>query len=355
MLYWIASSVFLVVGFVLLAFECARQARTESTSLYRNPAVTSKFLGLVCGLLIGLAFAIPQLSAFFSVMTIGFLFLAPFAVGVVSIYSRPRADDLRWHDVVFGPWLPSLLTLTIAGILGFEGANCLVMALPIWLLLASLGGGAGALLRSQSGAPAGAFATFLVFTPFISAGWEYHLPNPENEIITLSEIEIQAHSARVWEEIASVREIQASEKEFSLAEFMGFPSPIAATLWGIGPGSSRKATFTGGIEFTETITEWKTNAVIAFDIKPNTDKIPQTTLDPHVTIGGEFFDVLSGRYEILLSEPGKVRLRLYSRHRLSTRFNWYAEIWATAIMRSIQEQILHVVKKRAEVPIAISE
>jgi len=41
-------------------------------------------------------------------------------------------------------------------------------------------------------------------------------------------------------------------------------------------------------------------------------------------------------------------LVLRSRHRTSTHFNGYADWWASRIMRSIQENILQVHKRRAE-------
>ena len=72
------------------------------------------------------------------------------------------------------------------------------------------------------------------------------------------------------------------------------------------------------------------------------------TLDPHVTIGGPFFDVLTGTYTIEPLPGGKVRLHLASRHRISTRFNVYSGLWADAIMRSIQDNILEVIRRRCE-------
>jgi hypothetical protein len=41
-------------------------------------------------------------------------------------------------------------------------------------------------------------------------------------------------------------------------------------------------------------------------------------------------------------------LRLVSRHRLSTDFNWYARLWSDAVMRDVQKSILQVVRKRCE-------
>ena len=73
-----------------------------------------------------------------------------------------------------------------------------------------------------------------------------------------------------------------------------------------------------------------------------------TTLDPHVTIGGPYFDVLQGTYRLEPLADGGTRLWLESRLRVSTHFNLYSGPWADAIMRSVQETILVVERRRAE-------
>jgi hypothetical protein len=41
-------------------------------------------------------------------------------------------------------------------------------------------------------------------------------------------------------------------------------------------------------------------------------------------------------------------LHLSSRHRLSTRFNFYAGVWTDFIMHDLQQAILSVIRQRAE-------
>ena len=66
-----------------------------------------------------------------------------------------------------------------------------------------------------------------------------------------------------------------------------------------------------------------------------------------MTIGGTFFDVLDGEYT-LEQRPDGVLLHLSSHERLSTHLNPYAGQWTDAVMRAIQEQILEVIRHRAE-------
>jgi hypothetical protein len=96
------------------------------------------------------------------------------------------------------------------------------------------------------------------------------------------------------------------------------------------------------------VTEWQQGRRLRFTIRANTADIPPTTLDEHVTIGGPYFDVLTGTYELEPLPNGGVRVVLVSEHRVSTPFNIYAALWTDAVMRSIQSNILEIIKARAE-------
>jgi hypothetical protein len=158
---------------------------------------------------------------------------------------------------------------------------------------------------------------------------------------------IHAPASVVWENIRSVPAIAPAELPGSWVTRIGFPKPVAATLSHEGIGGVRAASFTGGVVFTETITRWQPDEDLQFSIRANTQSIPATTLDEHVSIGGAFFDVLDGEYR-LEPRPGGVLLRLVSHERLSTHFNPYAGLWTDAVMRSIQSEILEVIRKRCE-------
>jgi hypothetical protein len=113
-------------------------------------------------------------------------------------------------------------------------------------------------------------------------------------------------------------------------------------------GGVRHASFERGLTFIETVTNWEPEQRLAFTIKADTEHIPPTTLDQHVTIGGRYFDVLDGEYRIERLADGDTLLHLESRQRLSTDFNAYAGLWTDAVMNSLQSSILEVVQHRCE-------
>lgn len=109
----------------------------------------------------------------------------------------------------------------------------------------------------------------------------------------------------------------------------------------------RIAEFDRGLYFTETVTEWDPKKSFTFTIDADPNSIPLTALDEHVTVGSKYFDVLEGKYELEPVEGGVV-LHLTSKFVMSTSFNFYSRIWCKAIMKDIQDNILHVIKRRCE-------
>jgi cytochrome c oxidase subunit 1 len=129
---------------------------------------------------------------------------------------------------------------------------------------------------------------------------------------------------------------------------LGMPRPLRAELDTLAVGGYRKAVFERGLVFHETVFEYEPLRRMAFSIRANPDEIPPMAMDEHVVIGGEYFDVLEGRYELEPLGPGRCRLHLTSRFVVSTSFNLYAGLWARWIMSDIQENILQVIRRRSE-------
>ncbi len=114
-----------------------------------------------------------------------------------------------------------------------------------------------------------------------------------------------------------------------------------------GIGAKREAIFEGGLVFDEKVISYEHLRHMKFSIRANTYDIPSTTFDEHVLIGGEFFDVLEGTYDLERLNEGKYRLHLYSEFKMTTSFNFYASVWGKWIMKDIQENILRVIKERS--------
>ena len=115
-----------------------------------------------------------------------------------------------------------------------------------------------------------------------------------------------------------MHEIPASQDKGWLTRSLGFPRPVKAELNYNGVGAYRKAIFTNGLVFHETVIEYKEKEKMVFSIHADPHEIPSTTLDEHVVVGGEFFDVLTGTYELEKLAEDNYRLHLYSNFKLNT-------------------------------------
>jgi hypothetical protein len=290
------------------------------------------------------------LAAAYSLMSLAFLFLVPFTIGYLTLAAAPREALESRAYVVFMPWMAVAFGIVGVWLSGWEGKICITMLLPIFLPMANAGGAAAlSVRRRQDGGRLSSVALVAVLLlPYLAGAAESGIPTPSQLRVVEESIDIRAAPAAVWTQIARVPRISPREYPTSLVHRIGFPRPVEATLSHEGVGGVRRASFERGVVFTETVTTWRPGSELAFTIQADPATIPAAALDPHVTVGGEYFDVLDGSYRIESLAGGRVRLHLASTHRLSTRFNPYASLWSDLVMRQIQRNILGVVKARAE-------
>ncbi|MCC6272961.1 MAG: hypothetical protein IT572_05800, partial [Deltaproteobacteria bacterium] len=258
-----------------------------------------------------------------------------------------------WWFRVFMPWAPVGLLALLSLVFAWEGAICVLMVLPSFLIMASLGGVLYGIVRDTRGAKLGfAALAALVAFPFLFAPVENRLDTPSDYRHVETSIDIAAAPEAVWPEIVEVRKFRPEEHGFAWVHAIGFPRPVEATLSHPGVGGVRRARFEGDVLFVETVDRWEPGKALSFNIAADPDSIPQTTLDEHVTVGGPFFDVLKGAYQIEPLAKGGVRLHLRSDYRLTTPFNFYSSLWTDFVMRDVQNYILRIIRRRAELPAA---
>ncbi|WP_374950212.1 alpha-amylase family protein [Mucilaginibacter sp.] len=163
-----------------------------------------------------------------------------------------------------------------------------------------------------------------------------------------TEIVISAPKQRIWDNVTRVRAIDERQDKAVFTRSLGFPRPVKAELDKNAVGGKRKAIFDKGLIFDELVTQYEDQKEMSFTIHANPYDIPSTTMDEHIVIGGEFFNVLKGTYQLEQIDTEHYKLKLSSSFQLNTTFNFYAGIWATWIMKDIQQNILMVIKDRAE-------
>ena len=310
-------------------------------------AIVTVGLSLLYALLSRLAFAADFLQLYLGVVTLSYLGLMPVGFGALTTYLGYHYAGWRGGQLPAGSIGVVLLGFVLSALLGLEAVFCLVVALPITVGMTAVGAtGMKAILERRDGR---LYVTCLVLLPFVTAPVERFWHRPPEIVTVENVVHVRATPEQVWREIVSVRAIPRDALPRKAIYLLNFPRPVAATLTGTGVGSRRLATFERGVSFFEDVTLWEPGRRIAFTIRADPAFIPHTAFDQHIIVGGRFFDVLDGTYEIEPLPGGAgCNLHLTSRHRLGTVFNFYASLWSRWVMGEIQDSILSVVVRRAE-------
>jgi hypothetical protein len=300
-------------------------------------------------ILIRLAFGANFLDDFVDVMSWNFFTTVPAAVGALFVYfsSENSARSIRYR--IFGPWIPVVLIIFFTIAFQIEGWGCWIMISPLFLLSSSIGGLIGGYLKTRkSRKNKNLNVSEIVLLPFLIGPIEKSIPRNPDVFTTFTAIDINADAATIWDNVTSVRKIGTAEDHSKLIDILGFPKPLEAKLDTLAVGGARKAIFERGLIFNETVTQYDDKKSMSFTIKANTYEIPSTTLDEHILIGGEYFDMLDGTYKLEKRGDNHYSLVLYSNFSMNTTFNSYAGIWGHYIMKDIQDNILTVIKNRSE-------
>ncbi|OON65287.1 hypothetical protein [Hymenobacter sp. CRA2] len=313
-----------------------------------TPYLAAVLAGVAYALFFRLLFNAGPFQQSGGLLMLAFLVGVPVGLGALTVHFTPPTES-NFRRYWLAPWLTVGLFLAVAFLAHLEGAICLIIILPLFLIMASVGAYLYQLFERDDDQPRNAaVVTALAVLPLLAAVAETRVAAPDSQRRVENVVDITAPPAVVWQHIIRVPPIRATDLGRSFVDRIGFPRPVEATLTHEGVGGVRHATFERGVEFIETVDEWQPQRRLSFSIKPNTATIPPTTFDEHVTVGGRFFDVLRGTYELQPLPGGRTRLLLYSQQRLSTRLNPYAGLWTDYVMSEIQRRILHVVKRRCE-------
>lgn len=314
----------------------------------RKPLFVAIIIATIYALVLRFFFGVRAWNEFFEVMSFTFLFLLPSIIGGLSVYFLKTEQAALWRYRIFVPWISVFLFLIITLAIALEGWACWMMLLPVFLLAASVGGIIGGYLKSRKERNDRLNVSVLILLPFFISPIEHYIGSIQREYEVKTFIDIHAPAEKIWPHVTAVREIPEHLDSGSLNKSLGFPRPVKAELNFNGVGAYRKAIFTNGLVFHETVTAYQENQMMQFTIRANPFEIPSTTLDEHVVIGGKYFDVLQGEYRIEPRGNGINRLHLKSSFKMKTTFNFYAAIWAGWIMTDIQDNILRVEKIRSE-------
>ncbi|HWA34972.1 MAG TPA: SRPBCC family protein, partial [Cyclobacteriaceae bacterium] len=147
---------------------------------------------------------------------------------------------------------------------------------------------------------------------------------------------IKAPVENVWPLVVEYEPIQAEEKYWFFK--LGLPSPVQSTVDGHEAGAGRKCIFSNGYVFDETMTVFKPNHELTFDI------INQPR-DPEIM---GHIDILRGQFILVDNGDGTTTLTGTSWYKLYVFPIWYFDLWAESITRNVHLRVMEHIKAQAE-------
>ena len=281
-------------------------------------------------------------------MMASFALLVPAIIGALSYYYYFCAEPNKrtFLRCLFAGYFPTLCFVVGTAILLIEGTICIAMAIPLFLIMSSVGGALmWVFLRFRK--PSHTSINSLLLLPLLIVPLESRINLPTNNQTVSESIMVQASPDKVWQLINHVDNIQAEEMQDGLAYKIGVPLPLDAKVVTVQATKVRKLHWAKNVAFEEPITDWQENRFIKWTYSFTPESFPKDALDEHVVIGGKYFDLIDTSYQ--LTQIGdNTRLDIVVHYRISTNFNWYANPLGKLLIDDAAKQILSFYKHRAE-------
>jgi hypothetical protein len=151
----------------------------------------------------------------------------------------------------------------------------------------------------------------------------------------------------VWAQLFDVHDIRPQEFERSIAHRIGVPPPVAARGDSSQAPGVRHIAMGKQVHFDQIEIERREGALIRWRQQFYPDSFPPNAFDQHVVMGGDYFDVEEVAYA-LAQQGTATQLTVRMRYRISTRFNWYADVVARIVLGNLESTLLGIYRTRAE-------
>lgn len=282
-------------------------------------------------------------------ISFSFLLLLPAAVSAFVAYVADPWSERSYKSYLMVPVWLLVAAIAASVVVLREGTICIVMLSPLWL--ASGAAGATATYRIRRRLTDGrAYCATLLALPLIAMQVEPLVPLPTETRTVSRSVVVSAAPGRIWPFLRGIPDVHPDEGRWNLSQdLVGLPRPRGARLVGDSLGAERLARWERGIGFRERITEWAVDRRIGWRFEfGDTDGWAFT--DRHLTPDSAYFRVVSGGYRLEPLGPRRTRVTLHTAYWMQTPVNAYSALWGELFLGDIENNLLAVVKRRAEAP-----
>lgn len=327
--------------FVLAAAAPAKSSASKQPAASERANVADIAAGVVVGM--GLCvFAVVVSALVFREYGYALFVLAPLLMGMVTGYLANRRAVIPSRATT----TLVLLSATLGGamLIGFalEGVICLVMASPLALLCAVVGGRTGReMALRRRGNPT---AMSLVALPLIVV-LEAMIPS-QLQLASVESVVIDAAPAQVWRAVTANEDIRPAP---ALPFRMGLAYPLASELRGEGVGAERVGRFSTGVA-RERVTVWEPGRRLTFEVLSMPPAMHELSPWPRVraphAVG--YFQTAWTSFDLAPLAGGRTRLTVRAAHTLRLDPAPYWEPMARLAIQANNRRVLAHLKARAE-------
>ncbi len=306
-------------------------------------------VGTAYGLTLRIGFEWSKLHPFLEIISTAFLVICPLSVGAIAVlWSAGRQKITVAKQVSVSVAAMSFFLLAMFVML-LEGVICIVLVAPVFYVAAIAGGLAAGFMHNRLRAmPSTLSVSVFALLPLLMAPIDGLSPPQVTEQSVTSTIEIAAPPEQVFNKLADVRNIRPDELGFSLVHLIGLPRPIEAQMSGSGSDRVRTSRWENDVWFQEVITDWQEPSHMRWKFFIPKGAIPRDALDRHVEVGGEYFDLIDGGYELVRTASGGTQLSLTTRFANKSQLKLYGNLWGKIVLADFHQSILGLMKTRAE-------
>jgi uncharacterized membrane protein YhaH (DUF805 family) len=353
---WLAAFFFVpFLKFIFIAIFCSlpsNEVAPETVDKRRPTRLgqlipTSKLGSAVVGFCVTALIAVPaswliteRLGDYGWTLFLGLPFFCGFASAAIYCYHSPRTSRQCMAVALGSLGVIAMLVLVFA----IEGVICLLMAAPLAIPMALIGGKLAHVLQHDRNESVLAFGLLLFALPSF-AGIEHARPAERHMQKVTSATEIQAAPETVWKNVVSFSELPPpSEAIFKT----GLAYPVRAEIQGHGIGAERHCVFSTGA-FVEPITVWNEPTLLRFDVAQ--EPPPMIEFSPfkiHPRHLDHYFAATQGEFRLTALPDGRTRLEGTTWYRLRFMPEAYWELWSDLIVHRIHMRVLNHIKNLAE-------
>lgn len=344
------------VNYVLILFLCIRPSSEKveknlekmqvSKLLFKEALAVGSFSAVCC-------VGVIAIFVYFFESYSGALFVGvPFVHGFVVTGTLNRKSHRRFKDTLKVIFVSLLLSGGLLLLLAMEGAICILMAAPIFMLLSLMGALAANSMYARSFKKRESsfqlFSFFLIpllIEPISVYNRYFDVPT-ELSYEVLTSIEIDAPPSAVWSKVVAFPDLDPPEE---LIFRLGVAYPIRATIEGEGVGAVRYCQFSTG-NFVEPITEWNEPAQLSFDVQyqPHPLKELSPYREIHAPHLDNFIQSKRGQFRLISLAGNRTRLEGRTWYEMKIMPVIYWRLFSDEFIHRIHQRVLEHIKREVE-------